>query len=305
MSNKFSTDFAGRNFTVKTNYVAAQADGSTLVYYGDTVVLLTAVSLKSVREGVDFLPLTVDYQEMTFAAGKIPGGFFKREGRPNEREILTSRIIDRAIRPLFPKGYYSETQIVATVLSVDKENDADVAAMIGASAALEISDIPFKGPIAGVRVGRIDGELVANASPEKMQDSEMSLFLVGRKVTPGRSGRSYDVELVMMEGEAKEVAEDIIVDAIKFGLEAIRPVIDLQDQMRAAVGKDKRSVEEAPPDEDLIARVSAEALPGLKEGYGMPRKLERYAKLGEVRETVIKNISAGDRCTGQESGSDY
>ena len=165
MSNKFSTDFAGRNFTVKTNYVAAQADGSTLVYYGDTVVLLTAVSLKSVREGVDFLPLTVDYQEMTFAAGKIPGGFFKREGRPNEREILTSRIIDRAIRPLFPKGYYSETQIVATVLSVDKENDADVAAMIGASAALEISDIPFKGPIAGVRVGRIDGELVANASP--------------------------------------------------------------------------------------------------------------------------------------------
>ena len=231
MSNKFSTDFAGRNFTVKTNYVAAQADGSTLVYYGDTVVLLTAVSLKSVREGVDFLPLTVDYQEMTFAAGKIPGGFFKKEGRPNEREILTSRIIDRAIRPLFPKGYYSETQIVATVLSVDKENDADVAAMIGASAALEISDIPFKGPIAGVRIGRIEGELVANASPEKMQDSEMSLFLVGRKVTPGRSGRPYDVELVMMEGEAKEVAEDIIVDAIKLGLEAIRPVIDLQDQV--------------------------------------------------------------------------
>ena len=294
MSNEYCVDFAGRNLKIKTNYVAAQADGSTLVYYGDTVVLLTAVSLKTAREGVDFLPLTVDYQEMTFAAGKIPGGFFKREGRPNEREILTSRIIDRAIRPLFPKGYYSETQMVATVLSVDKENDPDVAAMIGASAALEISDIPFKGPIAGVRVGRINGELVANASTEKMKDSEMNLFLVGRKVAPGLSGRSYDVELVMMEGEAKEVQEDIIVDAIKFGLEAIRPVIDLQDEMRAAVGKPNRPVEEAAPDEELITRVREEALPGLKEGYSMPRKLERYAKLGDVRTAVIKKIGGDD-----------
>lgn len=300
MSDNFSTDFAGRNFILKTNYVAAQADGSTLVYYGDTVVLVTAVSLKSVREGVDFLPLTVDYQEMTFAAGKIPGGFFKREGRPNEREILTSRIIDRAIRPLFPKGYYSETQLVATVLSVDKENDSDVAAMIGASAALEISDIPFKGPIAGVRVGRIGGELVANASPEKMQESEMSLFLVGRKVSPGKSGRAYDVELVMMEGEAKEVPEDIIVDAIKFGLEAVRPVIDLQDQVRQAIGKAKRSVEEAAPDEELIAQVREEALPGLKEGYSMPRKLERYGKLGDVRNAVVKKIGGDDAALGKK-----
>ena len=300
MSDNFSTDFAGRNFILKTNYVAAQADGSTLVYYGDTVVLVTAVSLKSVREGVDFLPLTVDYQEMTFAAGKIPGGFFKREGRPNEREILTSRIIDRAIRPLFPKGYYSETQLVATVLSVDKENDSDVAAMIGASAALEISDIPFKGPIAGVRVGWIGGELVANASPEKMQESEMSLFLVGRKVSPGKSGRTYDVELVMMEGEAKEVPEDIIVDAIKFGLEAVRPVIDLQDQVRQAIGKAKRSVEEAAPDEELIAQVREEALPGLKESYSMPRKLERYGKLGDVRNAVVKKIGGDDAALGKK-----
>lgn len=294
MSNVFSTDFAGRNISLKANYVAAQADGAILVYYGDTVVLVTAVSLKSVRDGVDFLPLTVDYQEMTFAAGKIPGGFFKREGRPNEREILTSRIIDRAIRPLFLKGYFSETQLVATLLSVDKENDPDVASMIGASAALEISDIPFKGPIAGVRVGRINGELVANASPEKMKESEMSLFLVGRKVAPVKSGSAYDVELVMMEGEAKEVPEDIIVDAIKFGLEAVRPVIDLQDQIRAAIGKTKRPVAEVTPDEDLITRVRAEALPGLKEGYSLPRKLERYGKLGDVRETAIKNIGGDD-----------
>jgi len=294
MSNIFSTDFAGSKFSLKTNYVAAQTDGSALVYYGETVVLVTAVSLKSTREGVDFLPLTVDYQEMTFAAGKIPGGFFKREGRPNEREILTSRIIDRAIRPLFPKGYYSETQIVATVLSVDKENDADVAAMAGASAALEMSDIPFKGPIAGVRVGRVAGELVANASAEKMQESDLNLFLVGRKVAPKSMQQPYDVELVMMEGDAKEVAEDLIVDAIKFGLEAIRPVIDLQDQMRTVVGKPKRPIEEVSFDQELMARVSAEALAGLKEGYSLPRKQERYSKLDEVRASVIQSLSGGD-----------
>jgi len=294
MSNIFSTDFAGRNFSMKTNYVAAQADGSILVYYGDTVVLVTAVSLKSAREGVDFLPLTVDYQEMTFAAGKIPGGFFKREGRLNEREILISRIIDRALRPLFPKGYFFETQLVATVLSVDKENDPDVAAMIAASAALEISDIPFKGPIACVRLGRINGEFVCNASPEKMQESEFSIFMVGRKVTPSKFGKPYDVELVMMEGEAKEVAEDIIVAAIKFGLESVRPVIDLQDKMRAEVGKEKRPVEEVLPDNELIARVSAAAMAGLKEGYSLPRKLERYSKLGSVRQAVVKSIGGDD-----------
>jgi polyribonucleotide nucleotidyltransferase len=265
-----------------------------LVYYGDTVVLVTAVSLKTTREGVDFLPLTVDYQEMTFAAGKIPGGFFKREGRPNEREILTSRIIDRSIRPLFPKGYCSETQLIATVLSVDKENDSVVTAMLGASAALEISNIPFKGPIAGVRVGLIDGQFVCNPASDKIEQSEINIFMVGRKVTPGKSGRGYDVELVMMEGDAKEVAENVIVDAIQFGLEAVRPVIDLQDKMREAIGKAKRPVAQIVKDEELTARVKSEALAGLKEGYDMPRKLERYSKLGEVREKVIKSIGGDD-----------
>ena len=290
MSTIFSADLAGRNISLKADYVAAQADGAMLVYYGDTVVLVTAVSLKSTREGVDFLPLTVDYQEMTFAAGKIPGGFFKREGRPNEREILTSRIIDRSIRPLFPKGYYSETQLIATVLSVDKENDSVVTAMLGASAALEISNIPFKGPIAGVRVGLINGQFVCNPPSDKIQESEINIFMVGRKVTPSKSGKNYDVELVMMEGDAKEVAENIIVDAIQFGLEAIRPLIDLQDKMREAIGKAKRPVAAVVKDENLIARVSGEALAGLKEGYSMPRKLERYGKLAEVRESVIKSI---------------
>ncbi len=294
MSNIFSADFAGRNVSLKTNYVAGQADGSILAYYGDTVVLVTAVSLKTAREGVDFLPLTVDYQEMTFAAGKIPGGFFKREGRPNEKEILTSRIIDRSIRPLFPKGYFFETQLVATVLSVDKENDSDVTAMIGASAALEISNIPFKGPIAGVRVGRINGEFTCNASPEKMQESELNIFLVGRKVTAGKAGRPYDVELVMMEGDAKEIEETVIIDAIKFGLEAIRPAIDLQDKMRQEVGKEKRPIEAVKSDEKLISSVSAEAMEGLKEAYNMPRKLERYGKLDEVRKKTRENIGGDD-----------
>jgi len=294
MSNIFSADFAGRNISLKTNYVAGQADGSALVYYGDTVVLVTAVSLKGVRAGMDFLPLTVDYQEKTFAAGKIPGGFFKREGRLNEREILLSRIIDRSIRPLFPKGYYSETQLVATVLSVDDANDPEVAAMLGASAALEMSDIPFKGPVAGVRIGRINGELVCNASPENMLASELNIFMVGRKITPGTEGRDYDVELVMLEGDAQEVDEDVIVDAIKFGLEAIRPVIDLQDKMRRAVGRAKRTVEEIVTDEELTAKVRAAALAGLEEGYSMPRKLERYGKLDEVREKVIREIGGED-----------
>ncbi|MDO9585042.1 MAG: polyribonucleotide nucleotidyltransferase, partial [Syntrophales bacterium] len=193
MSNVFSADFAGRNISVKANYVAGQADGAVLVTYGDTVVLVTAVSLTTTRQGVDFLPLTVDYQERTFAAGKIPGGFFKREGRPNEKETLTSRVIDRSIRPLFPKGYGSETQIIASVLSVDSDNDSDVAAMLGASAAMEISNIPFKGPIAGVRVGRVAEAFVCNPSSEAMEKSDLDLFLVGRKIMPGTGGRDFDV----------------------------------------------------------------------------------------------------------------
>jgi polyribonucleotide nucleotidyltransferase len=177
---------------------------------------------------------------------------------------------------------------------VDKENDSVVTAMLGASAALEISNIPFKGPIAGVRVGLINGQFVCNPSSDKIQESEINIFMVGRKVTPSKSGKNYDVELVMMEGDAKEVAENVIVDAIQFGLEAIRPLIDLQDKMREAIGKSKRPVAEVVKDEDLIARVSGEALVGLKEGYSMPRKLERYGKLAEVRESVIKSIGGED-----------
>ncbi len=291
MSQVFSTDFAGRPISVKVNYMAGQANGSALVQYGDTVVLVTAVAVKSRREGLDFLPLTVDYQEMTSAAGKIPGGFFKREGRPNEREVLTSRIIDRSVRPLFPKGYVYETQIVATVLSVDNENNPDVAAMLGASAALEISDIPFKGPVGGIRVGRIDGRFVCNPSQEQMTQSDFSLFLVGRKVTPGTSGKPYDINLVMLEGEAREVAEDVLVDAIQCGLDELAAVIDLQDKMREAIGQPKRVIEPPKVDEALAQRIKELALSGLQQAYVTPGKHDRYAQLDALRDAVLKTVT--------------
>jgi polyribonucleotide nucleotidyltransferase len=294
MAKRFSEDFAGRTISLKTDYMAGQADGSILAQYGDTVVLVTAMSSKTGREGIDFFPLTVDYQEMTFAAGKIPGGFFKREGRPNEREILTSRIIDRSIRPLFPKGYACETQIVATVLSVDGENDSDVTAMLAASAALEISDIPFKGPIAGVRVGRVEGRLICNPSNELMEHSDLNLFMVGRKIPRDAEGKEFDVNLVMLEGEGQEVDEDAVVDAIKFGLEGIRPVIELQDRMRAEAGKDKRTFEAKTRDENLFAKICGLAEADLKDAYTTPRKQERNAKLDRIREKTLKDISAED-----------
>ena len=292
MKDVFSAEFAGRTISLKANYVAAQADGAILATYGDTVALVTAVSLKSGREGIDFMPLTVDYQEMTYAAGKFPGGFFKREGRLNEREVLTSRIIDRSIRPLFPKGYSFETQLIATLLSVDNENDGGVAAMLAASAALEISDIPFKGPIAGVRVGRLEGKLVCNPSQDAMKQSDFNLFLVGRKVPSPAGG--YDVNLVMLEGEANEVDEDALVDAILFGLENLRPVIDLQDRMREAIGRGKRAFAPAALDEGLAARITDTALPALEEAYRLPRKQERYSRLDRIREDVMAAQTAED-----------
>jgi polyribonucleotide nucleotidyltransferase len=300
MNNTFKIDFAGRSISIKTNYMAGQADGSVLVTYGDTVVIVTAVSLKNKREGVDFLPLTVDYQEMTFAAGKIPGGFFKREGRPNEREILTSRIIDRSIRPLFPKGYFFETQIVATVLSVDNENDSVVTALLGASAALDISDIPFNGPIAGVRVGRSDGSFICNPSSDILEKSDLNLFIVGRKVSPGSGGKEFDINLVMLEGEALEIEEDVIVNAINFGLESIRPVIELQDHIRQTIGNEKRAVEKITVDEALLAKVTEAATDSLKEAYTISRKLDRHKKLDWIREKIIKELNAEDDKLGHQ-----
>ena len=294
MSEVFKTTFAGRDISVKTNYLAGQADGSALVTYGDTVVLVTAVSLKTKREGLDFLPLTVDYQEKTFAAGKIPGGFFKREGRLNEKEILTSRIIDRSIRPLFPEGYFYEIQVIATVLSVDNENDSDVAAMFGTSVALGMSDIPFKGPIAGVRVGRIAEKLICNPSAEEMGDSDLDMFLVGRKVPSADGKRDFDVNLIMLEGGAWEIPEDEILDAISFGLESMRPSIELQDSICKAVGKTKREFEPVEIKEELRKKVKDIVYAGLKDAYLEGRKLERYAKIGEIKKKMVEELTSAD-----------
>jgi len=294
MSEVFKTTFAGRDVSVKTNYLAGQADGSAVVTYGDTVVLVTAVSLKTKREGLDFLPLTVDYQEKTFAAGKIPGGFFKREGRLNEKEILTSRIIDRSIRPLFPEGYFYEIQVIATVLSVDNENDSDIAAMLGTSVAIGISDIPFKGPIAGVRMGRLDGKLMCNPSTEEMDESDLDLFLVGRKVPSADGKRDFDINLIMLEGGANEIPEDEILEAISFGLESMRPAIELQDRICQAVGKVKRAAEPVEIGEDLRQRVKDVVYDGLKDAYLEGRKLERYAKIGEVKKKMVEELSSDD-----------
>ncbi|MCX7634581.1 MAG: polyribonucleotide nucleotidyltransferase [Syntrophales bacterium] len=290
MSKVFSCDFAGRSVSIKTSYVAGQADGAVLVNYGDTVVLVTAVSMKTGREGLDFLPLTVDYQEMTFAAGKIPGGFFKREGRPNEREILTSRLIDRSIRPLVPKGYYYETQVIATVLSADNDHDSGVAAMLGASAALEISDIPFKGPVAGIRVGRVGGRFICNPSLDEQDEADINIFLTGRKVTPGTGGRPFDVNLVMVEGESREVTEEDMLQAIALGLENLRSVIELQDRMRQEVGKAKRPLVDTTIAPEVERMVREMALDGIRRAYSLPRKLDRHGALDDLRRCTLDTV---------------
>src|SRR5574341_1955696 len=206
MIKKIEVDYYGRPLSIEVGRMAKQADGAALVRYGETVVLATAVADKEARRDTDFFPLTVDYQEKTFAAGKIPGGFFKREGRPSEKEILTCRLIDRSIRPLFAEGLRCETQVIATVLSADKENDPDVVVMLGTSVALHVSDIPFNGPLAGVRIGRIDGRWVMNPTQSQLAESDTDIFLSGSKDA-----------IVMVEGGAQIVPEEEILEALYAG----------------------------------------------------------------------------------------
>jgi len=211
----------GRDFIFETGAVAKQADGAVLVTFGESMVLVTATASRTIREGIDFFPLVVDYQEMAYAAGKIPGGFFKREGRPSEKEILTARLIDRPLRPLFPKGFFNEVQIIATVLSADQENDPDVLAICGASTALQISDIPFQGPIAGVRVGRIQGQWVCNPTGSQLAQSDVNLVVAG-----SRDG------VVMVEGGGQEISEEELLEAIFFGHRSLQPILDIQDELK-------------------------------------------------------------------------
>lgn len=199
-------DWAGKKLVLETGKVARQADGAVMATYGETTVLATAVAAKSAKPGQDFFPLTVHYQEKFFAAGKIPGGFFKREGRPTEKEVLVSRLIDRPIRPLFPKGFLNETQVLATVLSIDLQNDSDIVALVASSAALTISGIPFMGPIGAARVGYIDGQLVLNPTTEEMKNSKLDLVVAGTQEG-----------VLMVESEAQELPEDLMLEAVMFG----------------------------------------------------------------------------------------
>src|SRR2546428_2642861 len=223
-------DFHGRPLTVETGRMAKQAGGAALVQLGESVVLVTATALTSAREGIDFFPLTCDYQEKTFAAGKIPGGFFKREGRPAEKEILTSRLIDRPLRPLFPKGFNCETQVIATVLSHDRENDPDVLSLLGASTALVLSDIPWNGPIAAVRMGRLGGRFVINPTTSQLATSDMNVIVAG----------SRDA-IVMVEGGAHMVPEALLLEALFAAHEALQPPIALQESLQRLGGKPQRS----------------------------------------------------------------
>ncbi|MDP2657075.1 MAG: polyribonucleotide nucleotidyltransferase [Candidatus Deferrimicrobium sp.] len=275
VGNVYEIEVSGRNLSIESGRWARQAGGAAVVRYGESVVLVTACLSENPRPGIDFLPLVVDYVEKTSAVGKIPGGFFKREGRLSEYEILTSRMIDRPIRPLFPKGFYNEIQIVATVLSADKENDTGILAMIGASAALSISEIPFAGPIAGARVGRIDGKLVVNPVLPDFERSDLNIFVAG----------SRDA-ILMVEGGANEVSEEEVLDAILFAHRSLVPILDLQERMAREIGKEKRVFEKKVLPEEDLRKVASIAEAPLAEAYAIREKQDRRKRIEEIGESV-------------------
>ena len=283
MTQKLQINFAGRPFSIETGKVARQANGSVLVQYGETVVLVTAVTVDKKREGLDFVPLTVNYLEMTYAAGRIPGGFFKREGRPSDHETLISRFIDRPLRPLFPKGFQNDVQIIATVLSADQDNDPSILGMIGASAALSLSNIPFDGPIAGAKVGRIDGEYVLNPTHDELEMSDIDLFVAG----------SEDAS-IMVEGSAKEVKEEEILEAILFGHQSLKPVIGLQNQLKLASGMTPKEFELKKPEETIYEKVETIAQERLREAFYTKEKTKRRELLEEILQWTLQEYGAED-----------
>lgn len=280
MVHTASATVSGKEMVFETGRLAKQASGAILARCGETVVLVTAVAEKKGREGIDFFPLTCDYLEMTYAAGKIPGGFFKREGRPTEKETLTSRFIDRPIRPLFPKAFKAETQIIATVLSSDGENYPDMLAINGASAALHLSDIPFDGPIGAVRIGRIDGNLVLNPSPLEDTYSDLSLIVVG-----SRNG------IVMVEGGADRLPEKVILEAIFYAQDEIMKIVAAQEELRARAGKPKRDLpQDSVDDLELVERIRRECGEKIGQAIAIPGKLERYGALEEIYSGFVQSM---------------
>ncbi|MBO22795.1 MAG: polyribonucleotide nucleotidyltransferase [Rhodospirillaceae bacterium] len=274
-------EWGGRKLTLETGHIARQADGAVLVSYGESSVLCTTVGEHAPREGLDFFPLTVHYQEKTYAAGKIPGGFFKREGRPTEKEVLTSRLIDRPIRPLFHKSYRNETQVICTTVSHDLENDPDIAALIGASAALTISGMPFMGPIGAARVGYIDGEYVLNPTAEQLEESALDLVVAGT-----------NEGVLMVESQANELTEEVMLGAVMFGHEAYQDVINAIIDLAERAAKDPRPVEETPQEVlDLEAKVRELGEGSIREAYTEKEKLVRQEKVSAAKKAVIEQLS--------------
>ncbi|MGQ9499745.1 MAG: polyribonucleotide nucleotidyltransferase [Dissulfurimicrobium sp.] len=279
---KVEAQINGMTFCLETGRLAKQASGSVVVSVGETVVLVTAVSAPEIKERVDFLPLLVDYQEMFYAAGRIPGGYFRREiGRPSEKEIITSRLIDRPLRPRFPKGYRHDTQIIATVLSVNPEVEPDVIAITGASAALCVSDVPFDGPIAGVRVGRVDGSFVINPTKTQLAKSDMNIIVAGSKEA-----------IVMVEGEANILPEQVILDAIFFGHAALQPLIEQQEELMRLAGKPKRAVVLKDTDPQIAQKVRELAMDDLSTALCKSAKGDRTDAVKLVKKTVIDIMAA-------------
>jgi polyribonucleotide nucleotidyltransferase len=270
-------DWGGRKLVLETGKIARQADGAVLATYGETTVLCTAVAAKTAKPGQDFFPLTVNYQEKTFAAGKIPGGFFKREGRPSEKETLVSRLIDRPIRPLFVSGFRNETQVVCTVLSHDLENDPDIVAMVGASAALTISGIPFMGPIGGARVGYIDGQYVLNPTAQQLENSELDLVLAGTQEG-----------VLMVESEAQELSEETMLGAVTFGHKGFQPVIDAIIELAETCAKEPWALADALPEKaEIEAKLRAEIGPVLEAAYKEQSKQERSNRLDAAKQQAV------------------
>lgn len=280
MEKVVKTTINGKEFSISTGKIAKQASGSVLVQYGETIVLVTAVASKDPKLDASFLPLTVEYQEKIYSAGRIPGNYFRREiGRPSEKETLTSRLIDRPIRPLFPEGYSFETQVIATVYSMDKENEPDVLSIVGASAALELSDIPFEGPIAGIRVGRVDGKFIANPTLKQIESSDINLVVAGSKTG-----------IIMVEGGAETVSEDEVIDAIYFGHEAMQPIIAIQEELKKALGKEKRIIVKPEIDQELSKKITKISKDKIHIAVQVKDKMERGKALGNVKEELLASI---------------
>jgi len=279
----------GKEIKIESGKFAKQANASVTVSCGGTVVLVAACMSPKAKPNIDFFPLMVEYAEKTYSAGRIPGGFFKREGRPTQKEILTCRIIDRPIRPLFPEGFYNDVVITATVLSSDGENDPDVFALLGASAALMISDIPFDGPVGAVRVGMVDGEYIINPTYEQRETSSLELFVAG--LSNG---------IVMIEGEAKEVPEDVVLDALKFAEKNLMPTIDIQSALREEIGKEKATVNLITINPELKEKISQIIKPKLVEAYNISEKNDREAELRKILDGVIASIAEFENFNTEE-----